>query len=234
MVLISGGVGITPMMSAVRYLTTTCWDGDIYFLFCTRTSNDFIFEQELKYLQARHPRLKVLVSMTQADGTSWMGPQGRFSSALINEFVPDIALKTAHICGPPAMMDATKDILSELGMPEANIKTEAFGGASPKKTATKTEVAPNTPVNNTRQVRFSLSNAQAQAGTDETVLDVADGLDVDIENSCRAGSCGSCKVKLLRGDVDMEVDDGLEPEDRVSGYILACQAIPKTDVEVEA
>ena len=233
-VLISGGVGITPMMSAVRYLTTTCWDGDIYFLFCTRTSNDFIFEQELKYLQARHPRLKVLVSMTQADGTSWMGPQGRFSSALINEFVPDIALKTAHICGPPAMMDATKDILSELGMPEANIKTEAFGGASPKKTATKTEVAPNTPVNNTRQVRFSLSNAQAQAGTDETVLDVADGLDVDIENSCRAGSCGSCKVKLLRGDVDMEVDDGLEPEDRVSGYILACQAIPKTDVEVEA
>jgi len=233
-VLISGGVGITPMMSAVRYLTTTCWDGDIYFLFCTRTSNDFIFEQELKYLQARHPRLKVLVSMTQADGTSWMGPQGRFSSALINEFVPDIALKTAHICGPPAMMDATKDILSELGMPEANINTEAFGGASPKKTATKTEVAPNTPVNNTRQVRFSLSNAQAQAGTDETVLDVADGLDVDIENSCRAGSCGSCKVKLLRGDVDMEVDDGLEPEDRVSGYILACQAIPKTDVEVEA
>ena len=233
-VLISGGVGITPMMSAVRYLTTTCWDGDIYFLFCTRTSNDFIFEQELKYLQARHPRLKVLVSMTQAKGTSWMGPQGRFSSALINEFVPDIASKTAHICGPPAMMDATKDMLSELGMPEAHIKTEAFGGASPKKTAAKPEVAPNTPVKNTRQVRFSLSNAQAQAGPDETVLDVADGLDVDIENSCRAGSCGSCKVKLLRGDVDMEVDDGLEPEDKVSGYILACQAIPKPDVEVEA
>ena len=116
-VLISGGVGITPMMSAVRYLTTTCWDGDIYFLFCTRTSNDFIFEQELKYLQARHPRLKVLVSMTQAEGTSWMGPQGRFSSAMINEFVPDIASKTAHICGPPAMMDATKKMLAELGMP---------------------------------------------------------------------------------------------------------------------
>lgn len=233
-VLISGGVGITPMMSAVRYLTTTCWDGDIYFLFCTRTSNDFIFEQELKYLQARHPRLKVLVSMTQAKGTSWMGPQGRFSSALINEFVPDIASKTAHICGPPAMMDATKDMLSELGMPATHIKTEAFGGASPKKTAAKPEIAPNTSVKNTRQVRFSLSNTQAQAGPDETVLDVADELDVDIENSCRAGSCGSCKVKLLRGDVDMEVDDGLEPEDKVSGYILACQAIPKSDVEVEA
>ncbi|GAC23702.1 hypothetical protein GMES_1403 [Paraglaciecola mesophila KMM 241] len=233
-VLISGGVGITPMMSAVRYLTTTCWDGDIYFLFCTRTSNDFIFEQELKYLQARHPRLKVLVSMTQAEGTSWMGPQGRFSSAMINEFVPDIASKTAHICGPPAMMDATKKMLAELGMPDTHIKTEAFGAAKPKPAPVKPQLATNTNAGNNRQVRFSLSDVEAHAGPDETVLDVADGLDVDIENSCRAGSCGSCKVKLLRGDVDMEVDDGLEPEDKISGYILACQAIPKSDVEVEA
>ena len=233
-VLISGGVGITPMMSAVRYLTTTCWDGDIYFLFCTRTSNDFIFEQELKYLQARHPRLKVLVSMTQAEGTSWMGPQGRFSSAMINEFVPDIASKTAHICGPPAMMDATKKMLAELGMPNTHIKTEAFGAAKPEPAPVKPQLATNTNAGNNRQVRFSLSDVEAHAGPDETVLDVADGLDVDIENSCRAGSCGSCKVKLLRGDVDMEVDDGLEPEDKLSGYILACQAIPKSDVEVEA
>lgn len=233
-VLISGGVGITPMMSAVRYLTTTCWDGEIYFLFCTRTSNDFIFEQELKYLQARHPRLKVLVSMTQAEGTSWMGPQGRFSSAMINEFVPDIASKTAHICGPPAMMDATKKMLAELGMPDTHIKTEAFGAAKPKPAPVKPQLATNTNEGDNRQVRFSLSDVEAHAGPDETVLDVADGLDVDIENSCRAGSCGSCKVKLLRGDVDMEVDDGLEPEDKISGYILACQAIPKSDVEVEA
>ena len=233
-VLISGGVGITPMMSAVRYLTTTCWDGDIYFLFCTRTSNDFIFEQELKYLQARHPRLKVLVSMTQAEGTSWMGPQGRFSSAMINEFVPDIASKTAHICGPPAMMDATKKMLAELGMPNTHIKTEAFGAAKPEPAPVKPQLATNTNAGDNRQVRFSLSDVEAHAGPDETVLDVADGLDVDIENSCRAGSCGSCKVKLLRGDVDMEVDDGLEPEDKLSGYILACQAIPKSDVEVEA
>lgn len=53
-------------------------------------------------------------------------------------------------------------------------------------------------------------------------MDVVDGFDVDIENLCRVGFCGSCKVKLLCGDVDMEVDDGLELEDRVSGYILVC------------
>ncbi|WP_333972232.1 FAD-binding oxidoreductase [Alteromonas mediterranea] len=233
-VLISGGVGITPMMSAVRYLTSTCWSGEIYFLFCTRTTNDFIFEQELRYLQARHPNLKVLVSMTQADGTSWMGPQGRFSSNLVNEFVPEIALKTAHICGPPAMMDAMTSMLLELGMPNKNIKKEAFGSGSSKKA-----LSPPTPASEKngavgKNVVFSLSNVNSQAGPDQTVLDVADDVDVEIENSCRAGSCGSCKVKLLRGDVDMDVDDGLEPEDKASGYILACQAVPKTDVEVEA
>ena len=143
--------------------------------------------------------------MTQAEGTSWMGPQGRFSSAMINEFVPDIASKTAHICGPPAMMDATKKMLAELGMPNTHIKTEAFGAAKPEPAPVKSQLATNTNAGDNRQVRFSLSDVEAHAGPDETVLDVADGLDVDIENSCRAGSCGSCKVKLLRGDVDMEL-----------------------------
>ena len=69
---------------------------------------------------------------------------------------------------------------------------------------------------------------------DETILDVADSLDIDIDNSCRAGSCGSCKVKLTKGAVEMDVDDGLEPQDKKEGYILACQAIPTSDVEVEA
>ena len=64
-VLISGGVGITPMMSAVRYLTDKCWPGEIYFLFCSRTSNDFIYQKELEYLQSRHANLNVLASMTR-------------------------------------------------------------------------------------------------------------------------------------------------------------------------
>ena len=66
------------------------------------------------------------------------------------------------------------------------------------------------------------------------MLDAAEAVDVEIENSCRAGSCGSCIVKLVSGEVAMEVDDGLEEKERAQGYILACQAIPSTDIELEA
>ena len=235
-VLISGGVGITPMMSAVRYLTAQCWKGDIYFIFSARTTHDFIFEQELLYLQRRHSNLHVLVSMTRAEGTTWMGPQGRLTPELIGDFVPTIGSKVAHICGPQSMMDAISDMLLELGVPKENIKTEAFGGEPPKKkqsapSVSDTEVSSKTIVHD---VTFITSGKQGQAGAEETILEVAEALDIDIESSCRAGSCGTCKVKLIRGSVEMDVDDGLDADDRAGGYILACQAIPCESVDVEA
>ena len=233
-VLVSGGVGITPMMSAARYLTDKCWPGEIYFLFCARTSHDFIFEQELTYMQARHKNLHVLVSMTRAEGTSWMGPQGRFNARLIGDFVPDIISKKIHICGPQPMMDGVISMLAELGVPESLIETEAFGAAPPaKKTPPPpSAVAPSKETTVTAQ--FLTSQKTAQMSADETVLEAAEALDVEIESSCRAGSCGSCMVKLVSGDVTMEIDDALEEGDKTQGFILACQAIASTDIEVEA
>ena len=235
-VLISGGVGITPMMSAVRYLTANCWEGDIYFIYSARTTLDFIFEQELLYLQRRHSNLHVLVCMTRAEGTNWMGPEGRLTTELINGFVPELPSKVAHICGPPAMMDAISDMLLKLGMLKKNIKTEAFGGAPAKKeTALSSALSIESSAEATsHEVKFVASGKQGKSGPEETILEVAEALNVDIESSCRAGSCGSCKVKLLSGSVEMDVDDGLEDEDKAGGYILACQAIPSTTVEVEA
>ena len=66
------------------------------------------------------------------------------------------------------------------------------------------------------------------------MLEAAERIDIDIDYSCRVGTCGMCVVKLLSGDVTMEVDDGLEQEDREKGMVLACQAKADQDVEVEA
>ena len=68
----------------------------------------------------------------------------------------------------------------------------------------------------------------------ETVLDAADHAGIDIENSCRSGQCGMCKVKLCRGTVAMECEDSLSAEEKAAGLILACQATATEDVEVEA
>ncbi len=232
-VLLSGGVGVTPMMSATRYLTAHCWPGNIYFLFCARTSNDFIFRQELELLQQRHPNLHVLASMTRAEGTSWMGPREQFTAEMIKGFVPDITQHRAHICGPPAMMDAVKDMLLSLGVSATQIKTEAFGTAK-RAPASKSPVIPVSPDQVVPKVTFSTSKKTADLPPDKTILEAADDSGVEIENSCRSGTCGSCKVKLLSGQVSMEVDDALEPDEIEDGYILACQAIATEDVVVEA
>ena len=231
-VLISGGVGVTPMMSVTRYLTAHGWPGNIYFLFCARTSNDFIFRQELEYLQQRHANLHVLASMTRAEGTSWMGPRGQFTAEVIKDFVTDIAGHRAHICGPPAMMDAIRDMLLALGVPANQIKTEAFGTV--KRAPTAKPAAPVPTDQAVPKATFSLSQKTTDLPPGKTVLEAAEDCGVDIDNSCRSGTCGSCRVNLLSGQVSMEVEDALEPEDKAKGYILACQAVATEDVTVEA
>jgi ferredoxin len=83
-------------------------------------------------------------------------------------------------------------------------------------------------------VAFSVSDKSASLPPDKTILDVADDIGVEIDNSCRVGTCGTCRVKLLSGQVSMAVEDGLEPGDREKGIILACQAKATGNVVVEA
>jgi len=68
----------------------------------------------------------------------------------------------------------------------------------------------------------------------ENILDLAEANGIQLENACRVGVCGTCKVKLLSGEVYMETEDGLQDEDRNQNMILPCVAIPKTDLVIDA
>lgn len=235
-VLIGAGVGVTPLMSVIRALTDRGWAHDIYLFFACRTTDDFLFREELEHLQRRHPNLHVIATMTRTEGTVWMGPKGRLTKELITSSVPELTRKRIHICGPPAMMDATTAMLLELGVPRDQIKTEAFGPAVKKEArqpavqSAMLEAAPAT----TATVSFTISGKAAPLPPDTSVLEAAEHVGVSIDNSCRAGTCGLCKVKLLKGAVTMEVEDALLAEEKAQGIILACQAKSKTNLEVEA
>jgi ferredoxin-NADP reductase/Fe-S-cluster-containing hydrogenase component 2 len=228
-VLIGGGVGITPMMSVVRYLTDTRWSGKIYLILGFRAPRDFIFREELATLQARNPNLSVAVTMSHPGFEPWPGPVGHIDAALLASAVADIQSRRAHICGPPSMMEATKATLLMLGVPIAQIKTEAFGTVKrdpTSKGAASVEAA--------GKVFFQTSDMTAFVPADETILDAADEAGVFIDNACRSGTCGSCRVKLVSGSVKMAVEDALTEQDKTEGYILACQAKISSDVRVEA
>jgi len=228
-VLIGGGVGITPMMSVVRYLTDTGWLGKVYLILGFRAPRDFIFREELAALEARNPNLSVVVTTSNPGPEPWPVPVGHIDAALLASAVPGIQTLRAHICGPPSMMEAVKAALLKLGVPFAQIKTEAFGTVKRDPTlkgAASTEVA--------GKVFFQASDMTAFVPVDATILDAADEAGVFIDNACRSGTCGSCRIKRISGSVKMAVEDALTEQDKTEGYILACQAKISSDVKVEA
>ncbi len=232
-VLISGGVGITPMVSIARYLTERSWAGDIFFIYICRTPADFILADEVAALQHLNPKLHVAVTMTRAEGTDWKGPRGHLTKELLTQTVPNLASRRIHVCGPLPMMDSTKALLAELGVPSDHVKTEAFGAVKPPPAAAGTIAQPTAPATGP-MVTFSKHNKSANIHTDQTVLELSEELGIGIENSCRVGTCGICKVKMTSGEVEMAVEDSLDPDEKANGIILACQAKPKMAIAVEA
>ena len=232
-VLISGGVGITPMMSITRYLTERSWPGEIFFIYTCRTPDDFIFADEVAALERFNPKLHVAVTITKAEGTDWKGARGRISKEWLVQTVPELASRRIHLCGPPEMMDATRTLLAELGVPPDQLKTEAFGATKPTPAPAGTTAKPTAPATGPL-VTFSKNSKSAKIHVDQTVLELSEELGIGIEFSCRVGTCGLCKVKMTSGEVDMAVEDALDPDDKTNGIILACQAKPKGEIVVEA
>lgn len=232
-VLIAGGVGITPMMSIARHLTEHAWPGEVFLIYACSAPADFIFRNEIGALQRENPRLRVVVTMERANNAEWTGPIGRITKELLTQTVPGITSRRIHLCGPPAMMDATKGILAELGVAPEQVKTELFGATRPVPASPSTSAQPTAPATGP-VVTFSRSNRSARIHADQTVLEFSEELGIGIENSCRIGTCGVCKVTMTSGEVEMAVEDALDPDDKVNGIILACQAKPTSDIVVEA
>jgi ferredoxin-NADP reductase len=233
-VLISGGVGITPMMSIARALTDMAWPGQIHFIAACRDPEHFIFESELKQLQEQFDNLHVHVAMSRIKKDVNGYTSGRLNKELLAEWVPDIASKRIHICGAPAMMEATKAMLAELKVPAESIHTENFGSTQKPKAKVAKKQESHEEKATGAKVTFTTSDKSTSLPPDETILEASERIGVDIDYSCRVGTCGECRVKLLSGNVSMEVDDGLEPDEKEAGMILACQAKAKEDVSVEA
>jgi ferredoxin-NADP reductase len=240
--LIAGGVGITPLMSVLRYLLDRSWSGDIYLLYGCHSPQDIIFREELEYLQRRHPNLRVVVTVSHPEGTDWQGPQGRITTELLAAFGPDLPSRYVHICGPVPMMEAVKLMLAELGVPRERIKTEAFGPALGKVERTPSAAAApadhgthgGTAAVALPTVTFSLSDKAVPLPPDTVILEIAEEIGVDIDYSCRVGICGVCRIPLISGHVTMAVEEGLQPGDTEKGMILACQAKSEGNVTVEA
>ncbi len=236
-VLIGGGVGITPVMSVTRALTDMGWGGEIYLVVGCSDPEHFLFGAEIERLQERTPNLHVFVAMSALKEDLAGVHRGRITKDLLMEWVPDIATRQRiHLCASPPMMDAVKQMLADLGVPSQHVITESFGAQEKPVTraidrAAQSKAAPGL---SAATLAFQRSDKSTTAQGDETVLETAERIGVDMNYSCRVGSCGECSVRLISGEVKMDVEHALEPEDKAAGIILGCQARPTSDIVVEA
>jgi ferredoxin len=156
----------------------------------------------------------------------------RVTVALLNRVLPSSHYQF-FICGPPPMMDQLIRDLKGWGVPEKDIVIEAFGPTTVKRVALAIEggaAARRTDV--TIEVTFAKSGKTVRwNGEVGSLLDCAEQNGVSINFGCRAGNCGTCLTAIKEGEVDYLVEQGAKPE---AGSCLACIAVPKTNVVLDA
>jgi glycine betaine catabolism B len=246
--LLAAGVGITPLMAMIRCLADSAWGGSVVLIFAARRRRDVIFSDELGRLAARFSWLHVFVTLSGEEDPSWSGLRGRITAELLRSAAPDAARRPVYLCGPEAMMAETRTLLLGLGVPDAQIRTEAFVSATTTgDMPVLRSAADETPAERAMDgaplivanegmpaVTFRRSMKTADLPEDRTILEAAEDAGVDIPFECRSGICGQCKTRLLAGRVTMDVEDALSATDRSRGLILACQARSAWDVAVDA
>ena len=226
---ISGGSGITPVMSMSRWLYDTTSDADIQFLHFARSPDDLIFAHELRLMERHLSSFRCQFVCSQAtEKSGWTGPVGRISPELLAKLVPDLKKRSVYLCGPVPFMDAARGMLEQIGFDTTRFHQEIFGGV-PRRDPGAAEAQ----ASKSAKVMFSASKIEVDCKGSDYILDLALAEGLPVAYSCRAGQCGTCKVTLLEGKVEHDCANGLTPDDEKDGHILACQARPIGRVVVD-
>ncbi len=239
-VLIAGGVGITPLMSILRNLTDRSWRGKIYFINAIRSQDDRIYEAELSHLKNRFVNLHVLTYFSQSKPSAlavdpserWQEKSGYINAQDLLAFIPGLQELPIFLCGPDPMMQAVRKTFNSIGVPNDRISTEEFVSPRGNVSAPEptTESPSETSVGNVQSatVSFELSSQSADIESSTTILEAAEQAGVTLPWECRAGICGQCKVRCTSGRVRMDSRDALSKTEEAAGFILACQSHPVT------
>jgi ferredoxin-NADP reductase len=229
-VLIAGGSGITPIMAMLRYIDDRCLVTPVTLIYCVRTRDDIIFEQELERLSRRLPTFRMVLVLSQPDA-AWNGPRGRLSRELIASSVEEPQSSAFFLCGPSPFMVSVQEMLQSLDVRSECVTRESF--ASPR-TVGGTLLGAATAALVEGTVEFVRSGKVCGVPPGKTLLEIAEMHGVGIPSGCRQGRCGTCVTKLVEGDVRMDIEDGLGSGDKAEGCILMCVARPRGNVKVDA
>jgi uncharacterized protein len=235
-VLISGGVGVTPMIAMANALIEARSPREIWFFHGARSSKDHIFKDSVAALAAENKNVQLHVCYSKPHPSDAKGRdfhhEGRVSVDLFKELLPSNNFEY-FLCGPGAFMESITEDLRKWGVPEDWVHFEAFGPASVKRAAApEAKVGVTFPPFGGLDVTFAKSGKTLTwRGGGVSLLELAEEAQIKIDAGCRAGNCGSCIVAIKSGKVDYI---GLHGADVEEGSCLACICRPATALVIDA
>ncbi len=231
--LISAGIGATPVLAMLQALAQERSDREIWWLHGARDGREHPFAAEARALLASLPNARTHVYYSRPGPSDLEGRDfdgaGRLTASLLAELKPPSDAE-AYMCGPTAFMDDISAGLAALGFDASRIHTELFGpagGVTPGIAATPAR-APHPPAGqpgNGPTIAFARSDLTIPwSGDYGTLLELAESCDVPVRWSCRTGVCHTCETTLIAGNVDYSPDPVEPPTD---GSVFICCSQPQ-------
>jgi ring-1,2-phenylacetyl-CoA epoxidase subunit PaaE len=231
---IAAGSGITPIISIIKTTLHTEPQSSFTLVYGNRSRAGIIFFEELAGLKNKYPERFTLINILSREKTDAAVNFGRINTEKLQALGKAINYATmdeTFICGPEELVFCTKDFLEEQGIDKNKIHFELFAAPGQKNTAGKnrTETKDSGPKSRIT-VKVDERSFDFDLGFDsDSILDAAMKQGADLPFACKGGVCCTCKAKLMEGEVEMEVNYGLEHEEVEQGFILTCQARPVTE-----
>ncbi|RST54754.1 1,2-phenylacetyl-CoA epoxidase subunit PaaE [Variovorax sp. DXTD-1] len=237
---IAGGSGITPILSIMKTVLAREPKSRFTLIYGNRQLQSTMFKEEIEDLKNRYMTRLVLHHVFSDEHTDSPLGHGVMNREKIGEFlqtvVPAGGIDHAYVCGPFQMNDEAEAAMLAAGVPEERIHIERFGIALPSATsagqvgAVVHEALPG----DAKQARITIvrDGLQREIAFTEgqpSILDAASAAGLEVPFSCTSGVCGTCRAKLVEGEVRMERNFALDKNEVAAGFVLTCQAHPLTE-----
>ncbi len=234
---VAAGSGITPVLALLTDALESEPSSQATLLYGNRRTSSVMFLEELEDLKNRFPARLNLVHVLSREEQEAELLSGRLDperlGRLLDVMLPVESVDEWYLCGPFAMVTGAQDLLAGRGVDPRRVHLELFHvGDEPPPPRTEQEVAADAAAATVtvnldgRTTRFEMPDRA------ETVLAATLRARPDAPYACTGGVCGTCRARLVRGEVRMDRNYALEPEEIERGLVLACQSHPLTD-EVE-
>ncbi|MBU2954785.1 pyridoxamine 5'-phosphate oxidase family protein [Marinobacter sp. F3R08] len=230
-VMLSGGVGITPMMAMLDAQITAFQDGaperTVYFIHATQNSASQVFRDELQAMARRYDWLHLFTAYSAPRQEDKLGDthdiESRLNMDALVRFLPFGGYQF-YLCGPESFMRSLYSGLRGIGVDRSHIHYEFFGAGEldqPEK------AIPTARLPERANIIFSRSGVGAEWVNDSgTLLETAEAAGLTPSYNCRSGKCGTCATRLISGNVHYPRQPMITP---AKGEVLTCCAVPSED-----